>query len=347
MPTAISTGHTGVDRHDAGPSRPPARRTYGRQRAVTPDDDEAVASVFTTAATLESPAKSLLSRWNKTSTSWKDSLAGLGSDPGDKSSDTVESVIPPVTRPRLTDFTNRPQGTIRTGDNDMDDDAEDMESVKKEMERMRRQARGEVDPEQGKVIPIVANNRVAPLFGSSSLTDLPTSDPSSPPHAIPQPSGPLAAEHFPLAKHKGLSKVAQLAAQRRAAQSRVESEDEGERTLRRISLPRSSPPLDPAVPPRPFGSHSPKTDQSPSRSGASNQNDNGDDTDDDKLPTLDAMFWADISRDRDEDQHSPLKAQLDTAANARLFDDDSDSEVIHKKGKKIKVSRPVIIVSCD
>ncbi|OCF43223.1 hypothetical protein I317_02931 [Kwoniella heveanensis CBS 569] len=159
------------------PPRPAPRRTYGRARPASPPPAEALSSLATSAQSDE-----LIDRWSKSNKSFNDIMSNLDA----VSSDQADEV--------------------------------DEEEVRREMERMRRQRRGEratdvADPRtplietQASSTSRVSRDTLFPpkprssaLFGSSSLTSIPTAQASSPLRSSPpvRSPSPRPTGHAPL-----------------------------------------------------------------------------------------------------------------------------------------------------
>ena len=178
------------------PSRPAPRKTYGRQRPLSPPPDEpATSHVVAEAET--SPSKGLLIRWFAAGTSWRDSLSFLGSKSSETDNDARPSPEPAMHRARLTDFAKDLDQTSTSGDSEQDAE-DDLDAIKREMENRRRALRGDpmdVDAPKSHDAPPL---RVARLqitrpglsvsFGSSSLTSIPSSPLRSSPSKLANPT---------------------------------------------------------------------------------------------------------------------------------------------------------------
>lgn len=159
------------------------RRTYGRTRIASPpvDQDHLPSLLQHSAVTHVSPAKGLLNRWSVASTSWRDSLALL--DASDIAQDDTESAKREMERLRRearTDVLLRRRSVTPPDEGEVD-----FEEAKMEMERMRRELRGEIT---SKSTAAAVMRRLEPpkakvgIPFTSSLTVLSTSPPpSSPP----------------------------------------------------------------------------------------------------------------------------------------------------------------------
>ena len=342
------------------PARPPPRRTYGRKRASTPTD-EPVPSLFTAAPPSDSPSKGLLNRFANSSTSWKNSLAGLGSDDTEVSDEVEQQAEPIETRARLTDFSQilkqdaKGKGKAMESD-DSAEEFEDPAALKLAMERLRRQARGEAPlaTKTGSFVPErvrkVANNRIpSAAFGSSSLSDLPP-DLSSPPMIqarSSQRSSAVEEETVPVRK-SGQNKAS---SRRRVVTESDNDEDEGDVTIQHLSphaVPDSpTPTLQADATPPLEAVHPSSTSNSPSprRSvGSYGHNrsvvDNEADEDDDKESIDD--FFADLAKESaaaEVEQTSIDQDKLSSDEGVGLFDDEKDTIVKRAKTKKPKVSR--------
>ena len=199
---------------------PPAiRRTYGRQRPVTPPlDDEPAISLFRptedfvvtesrrirparASGDLVSPAKNLLNRFSEASTSWHNSLDLLDADREEQPESVHE--LAKGKRGGLFDFApgskHRSYSTAG-GDSDRDDDKEDDEAIKAEMERMRRELRGDglssssvrisATVKSGDAVPSEAQSKRndtalqvprRAIMAAASSSSLSSAPPSSPP----------------------------------------------------------------------------------------------------------------------------------------------------------------------
>ncbi|WWD18187.1 hypothetical protein CI109_102636 [Kwoniella shandongensis] len=163
-------------------SKPAIRRTYGRARPASPPPAETSDAPTSSASGYQpksSPSKALLDRFSDASSAWRNSLSFLD--------------------------------TTKTQEEDNDDEVGE-EEAKRAMERMRREARGEVFKDQSTPRASIStqakrkeslNSLAIPKsglgvsFSSSSLTTLPTSPPpSSPPITSTHASSPVqAASH--------------------------------------------------------------------------------------------------------------------------------------------------------
>ncbi|WVQ65190.1 uncharacterized protein L199_003363 [Kwoniella botswanensis] len=164
------------DTLDLAPPKSAPKRTYARARRLSPSppplggsSSSSIPSFIAPPPAVTSPSKALLDRWSSANQSWKDELSKLDAP----SSDKVE---------------------------DLPDD--DEEAIKREMEKMRRQARGlkSLEDQQSTLkdnqsLGVPTN----PLGKTSSLTSLPTTA-TSPLRSSPPPlrSSP------PLVINKGL-----------------------------------------------------------------------------------------------------------------------------------------------
>jgi hypothetical protein len=329
----------GTPRDEDGTARPAPRRTYGKRAVTPPEDDEPRRSIFTTIAS-ESPSKTLLNRWSDKGKDWRASLADLGSD----ASSDLPSSDPPIPEPsrsrsKLTDFG---KATLASEDSEDGDDEEvDEEELKKQMETMRRQARGldvTANESQEKSVGssrqdrIVAESRKLAPF-SSTLTPLPTSDVS----VTERSSPPIASERESSNERSSTAEIIPKPKDRTKAVTHrndatsSDSED-GDRTVRRVSPPPSlSPPL--------FSDLS-DTGRSPLKrdgSAVSNSADEG-------LPSMD-KFWADVTEGAEADPETDAGVLSlpprdgSSATRAGLFEDEEDDKLPKPtKGKKPKVS---------
>lgn len=109
---------------------------------------------------------------------------------------------PTTTRAKLTDYSTNAFDAIGGDATDEEDDEDDEEAVKREMERMKREARGEIiEPLQDRDDNVpprspvrstkLSNELAVPnqalVFGSSSLSAIPTSAPNSGQHLVDAP----------------------------------------------------------------------------------------------------------------------------------------------------------------
>jgi len=152
------------------PSRP-ARKTYGRRREPTPpieNDGPSLSSMFTTSRSpplpshpvRDSPSKALLNRWSTGDAAWKTSLFDLGMGK----------------------------------DAEEDDEEVDTEEIQREIELMRKKARGEKSSPNRVELP-APTHEVAPrkfpvarLQAATSSSTLTTAPPTSPLRSSPPPS---------------------------------------------------------------------------------------------------------------------------------------------------------------
>lgn len=177
-PTALSsaTNHETL-------AKPAPRRTYGRPRPASPPVEASLPSILQQPASRSniSPAKGLLDRWSGASTSWRDSLTFLDASRGaEDDGDQAELELQQRRRDARADMLS----SRRAATPEDDDDVEvGMEEAKREMERMRREARGETAPRPLEpLLPVrldVSKTKLGISFSSSSLTTLPTSPPPS------------------------------------------------------------------------------------------------------------------------------------------------------------------------
>ena len=332
----------GVPRDSAEPSRPAPRRTYGR-RAATPTDEEPVRSVFTSIVT-ESPSKTLLNRWADNGKDWRASLGQLGSDPTSEppSSDSATSPGPSRMRAKLTDFA---KGRDES-ENEEDEEEEDAEALRKQLEKMRRAARGlaveEDDQETPKAVRVekeksksqVSVERKLAAF-SSTLTSLPSSG-----DLATEPSSPLrTSERTSSADRSSTTEIMPKPKDRSAAPRRrtptptSPSTDKDDTTTRRIF-------------------HNKYRQDSSSAPAPSSPDDWDSHTAEDKADHgtgLDDQFWADIANESEEETGPSMKAAdkeyspielVPTASAPALFDSDDEDKKRNApaKGKKPRVS---------
>ncbi|WWC68373.1 uncharacterized protein I206_102298 [Kwoniella pini CBS 10737] len=157
------------DTLDIIPPRPAPKRTYGRVRPASPPplgEASSSSSIATAQPLFTSPSKALLDRWSNANQSWRDELSKLDAPSSDKT-----------------------------------EDIDDLEEARKEMEKLRRQARGlkALDQNQNQVQPLHSANLAIPkekniLAQTSSLTSLPTTTASSPLRSSPPVPPPRALQ---------------------------------------------------------------------------------------------------------------------------------------------------------
>jgi hypothetical protein len=344
-------------------ARPPPRRTYGRKRASTPTD-EPIPSLFTAAPPADSPSKGLLNRFANSSTSWKNSLAGLGSDDTEVSDEVEPEADPAETRARLTDFAQIPKhdskGKGKAVDTDDSGDEPDPAALQREFDRLRQQARGEAPSSTTKTattIPervreVARDRNLSATFGSSSLSELP-SDLSSPPKVQArslQRSSAVEEETISVRK-SGQSKVT---GRRRVITESEDDEDEGDITIQHLSphaVPDSptptlqadaTPTLQAVYSSSHPGSPSPKriiTTHVLNRSSIDNEVDD----DDDKESIHD--FFADLAKESaaaEAEKTSSTQDKSSSAENVGFFNDDNEAKVKSTKPKKPKVRQPIL-----
>ena len=333
------------------PPRPAPKRTYGRKRASTPSD-EVVPSLLTTTLRGESPSKGLLNRFANNSTTWKDSLAGLGSDATETSgaSDAVEpesdSVEP---RARLTNFAQIAKGKGRASESEEDsDDQLDPAVVKRELERMRQQARGKADPAMStsasagpeRVTQVSKNRNLSTTIGSSSLSELP-SDLSSPPRVRPRSSD------FSSAVEEETIPVRKSGIGRRRVVLDSEDDDEelfGDTTIHGIPdsptptlQADATPTLRNNLPSSPPGSPSPRRPKVSDLTTRALLDDEA--GDDDDKESIDDFFagLAEESAAAEVDGAKVTQEIKSSAEGVGLFDDEDNVKAKPKKTKKPKV----------
>ena len=218
-------------------SAPP--RTYGRQRPAPPiSEAPPLTSLLQPLSEPHiSPAKGLLNRWSVASTSWRDSLASLDvSQSGHNDAEAAKKDMDRMRREARAEVL--PRLRAQTPEDDFE---VDLEEAKREMERMRREARGEAVPKQTMTAPdrlLVPNARLAVTFSSSSLTAPPTSSPHSSP---PKPSRSyLRTEDSMQEETMPIRKfgAAKLTGRVKRVITPFEDEESGEEPLRLISQTR-------------------------------------------------------------------------------------------------------------
>ena len=196
----------GADHHGDTAARPAPRRTYGRQRPVSPIADAPTLFSHTTVATEPeaSAAKGLLSRWATASTTWRDSLAFL--DAPEDADDDVEVAKAAMERMRRE---ARGAASPRARDDPLEGENVDKEEASVQGDEVREQD-ARVQPNQANSSRL-QTSRLCVNFSSSSLTALSTSPPASSParSRILNPLGPATSmeeETMPIRK-AGASKA--------------------------------------------------------------------------------------------------------------------------------------------
>lgn len=253
---------------------------------------------------------------------------------------------PVVPRPRLTSFgsPSRRATASRTAESeDGEDDEEDMEAIKKEMERMRRVARGEEVQELAaekenippKQLEVPLDRKLG--FGSSSLTDFPASQLSSPPAHLALPgrrSSTTEDETLPVRR----SGIARRTGRKRVVDYDEEEEDDADRTIQPISpsaLHSSPAPTLSGDRTRP-SSPSPSARSQQKRSEVDKQNDRESDEEDD-LPPMDD-FFKDLEEEDAEVEAQEVNARSPSVSESvDQYKDESRRDGKKTKGAKIRV----------
>ncbi|WRT65956.1 uncharacterized protein IL334_002907 [Kwoniella shivajii] len=307
------------DTLDIPPPRPAPKRTYGRARPASPPPITELTSSSSFSSTFNppvqtSPSKALLDRWSSANQSWRDDLSKLDAPSSDKQE-------------------------------------EDEEAIRKEMERLRRQARGIVIRDQPTQIPQpksinlgVPKAGLGATFSSSSLTSIPTTVQTSPPRSSPpfrssppperrlhvQSSETENAEEtmFPVRK-SGMS-----GRPKRIIMSDAEESDEDEPPLfvRNTSTLRSRSPEDLSTTEK-GSSPPPARPMSPASSNASADNYNDTRDKENMADFLDELAEDDARAEKEREQEKELEEPSKSHALDGLDDlfDDNDETPRNKK----------------
>lgn len=345
-------------------TRPIPRRTYGRQRPASPppDDEPTTASLFS--HTKVSPAKGLLNKWSAASTAWRDSLADWDAPETNVVAETA------VEKGRAEGSTSRAPLT-RFDDSDKEEDREDevdMEEAKREMERMRREMRGEAVPPPKRPSEAILMKLSVPKpklgvsFSSSSLTDLPTSTPPSSPPKNPssrrtllaETSSELLEETIPIRK-SGFKASGRV---KRVVQSSDEEEDEDENNGT-SALGRSRPAKtvlsSPAVTDTESTDRKSRSSASPtprvSRTAARNRQPSAElEEGDDRMPTVQDFFATLVEEEKSAEPDREVSGDSESSKEpVGLFDDEEEDSQVKGKftnGKKLRVGSCLIPPSC-
>ena len=286
--------------------RPVVRRTFGRARRESPPvDEDGPRQIFFQPQPQAgpSPSKVLLNRFSKSSSAWRESLAGLGA----------------------------------AGENN--DDDIDPEEMEKAMAQMRKAARGVELPAPSDFRPASPDTNAVsarassalhvpkqPLMAASStsaLTALPTSSPPSP--ALVSPPAVRVTARSDGESDDPPPAVRRVSAKASGKQRRIIASDDEEEPDR-ASNEESSKTASPT--PRAFRSRPHVSTQSSSRQ----QSDNDDDEDVDSPPDLVQMLINRVA-DHGPDDEADETIQKPTSEDpVGLFDDDEDN--VKPRGSK-------------
>jgi hypothetical protein len=227
-----------------------------------------------------------------------------------------------------------------------EDDEEDMEAIKREMERMRRLARGEDVPETTvgkanvppKQLEVPFDRKLG--FGSSSLTDLPASQLSSPPAnlaPLARRSSTTEEETLPVRK----SGVTRPTGRKRVVDSDEEEDEDADKTIQRISPPALGSSPAPTLPDRPIRPSSPSSSprQDFGKAASSKQDAAEPDEEDDLRPMDD--FFKDLEQEDVEAEAKEAKVRSSSVSESvNQYEDEMRRDGKKPKGAKMRVGHP-------